>query len=124
MTEVQFDCDKALKTMSYREAEELSPVLASLYRSPSMYDPTRCVFYLSSLDENVDVSDPEHFYDLLTRVKDAYKRACCDAKYVNHSKAFSAREDFIVLCGLMMQHSEEPEKYSDPDELLFEAIRQ
>ncbi|MBB5865534.1 hypothetical protein [Xanthomonas sp. 3058] len=111
----QFDWDLYFSSASFRQIRELSPELSNR-RVPSLYSPDRQLFYLTSLESEVTTSDEAELLVALNEVRNLYFSARSTGSA--NGKDFIARLDFIELCNLLANVSDEPDTYMDPDELL------
>jgi len=119
MPEREFDFDKFCALASFEKIRCLSPDLSSR-RLPSMYNPDRKVFYLSSQDVYVDTDDPDQLRFMLEPVRFSYFSAIRSSP-INHCNAYLSRVDFIEICRLLLECADDPSEYSDPDSLLAQG---
>jgi hypothetical protein len=110
-----FDWDHYFSSASFQQIRELSPEL-STRRLPSVYSPDRQLLYLTSLDIDVQTNNVKELLSALDGVRNSYF-SIKSAGSCNGKDAI-ARTDFIEICSLLANLSEDPDEYLDPDALL------
>ncbi|MEM7558874.1 MAG: hypothetical protein AAF394_07110 [Planctomycetota bacterium] len=114
MTRETFNWDQYLEDAPYRDVRERSPELSSR-RPPQLYNPTRTLFYVPTLDMDVRV---DHFKELCSALQEVLK---CHRRYqklgdIGHLAM--TRRDVFELCSLLQACAEDPLPYLDPEELM------
>ena len=110
-----FDWDRYFSSASFKQIRELSPELSNR-RVPSVYSPDRQFLYLTSLDIDVQSNDATELLIALNEVRNLYFSA--KSAESTNGKDVIARIDFIELCNLLANCSDDPDEYMDPDALL------
>jgi hypothetical protein len=119
MSKKDFDWDSYFANASFKDISRRSPDLSSR-RPPSAFSPDRKLLYLSSQDDAVETDSPDQLQLALTAIKITYANAIRQ-KQIDHAKAYVARTDFIAVCALLANFTEDPDEYAYPDLLLQSA---
>lgn len=119
MSKKNFDWDNYFAVASFKDISDRSPDLSSR-RLPSIFSPDRKLLYLSSQDDDVETDNPDQLQSALTSIKNTYANVI-GRELIDHGKAYVARTDFIAVCALLANCTEDPDEYADPDQLLQSA---
>lgn len=114
---IPFDWDKYARRSSFANVLSLCPSLS--YRPvPSMYDPDRRWFYLSSLDVDVPVDEEERLRYLFAEVRRGFAGVLRDSPHY-YARLHAYKTDFVEICRMLTSIVSDPEQFEDPEALLY-----